>query len=101
MSVDCTFSNSSVVVVAEGPISSDLAGEAVILDIKSGIYYGLDGVGVSVWNLIQEPKTIEEIQQTILAEYEVEPEQCEREILALLQELATSGLIEVKNEAIA
>jgi hypothetical protein len=92
--------NSSVVAAKE-QVSSDLAGEAVILDFKSGVYYGLNEVGASIWNLIQEPKTVNEIRDAILEEYEVEPEQCDRDLKELLKQLADKGLIEVRNETAA
>ncbi|MDJ0798452.1 MAG: lasso peptide biosynthesis PqqD family chaperone [Calothrix sp. MO_167.B12] len=92
--------NEAVIVAAKEQISSDLAGESVILQLSTGIYYGLNQVGASIWNLIQESKTVEEIKNAILEEYEVEPEQCDRDLLALLQELEAKGLIEVKNEVV-
>ncbi len=92
--------NSSVVATSE-QASSDLKGEAVILNLKSGAYYGLNAVGSSIWNLLQEPRTVSEIRDTLLAEYEVDPKQCDRELLALLQQLEAEGLIEVKDGAIA
>ena len=92
--------NSSVVATSE-QASSDLEGEAVILNLKSGAYYGLNAVGASIWNLLQEPRTVSEIRDTLLAEYEVDSEQCDRELLALLQQLEAEGLIEVKDGAIA
>ncbi|AOY82355.1 PqqD family peptide modification chaperone [Moorena producens JHB] len=101
MSLDCTISKSSIVVATQEQLSSDLGGEAIILDMKSGVYYGLNTVGSSIWNLIQEPKTVDEIRDALLAEYEVEPEKCDRDLLALLQEFAAVGLIEVKDEAVA
>lgn len=66
-----------------------------ILDLKAGVYYGLDEVGARIWNLLQEPKIVSEIRHTLLEEYDVEPERCERDLLALLQRLADEGLVEV------
>ncbi|NEO30606.1 MAG: lasso peptide biosynthesis PqqD family chaperone [Symploca sp. SIO3C6] len=94
------ISQASNVVAVKDQVSSDLEGESVILHLKSGTYYGLNDVGASIWNLIQEPKKVSELREAILEEYEVEPEQCEREILELLQQLAAKELIEVKNEAV-
>jgi len=99
--VECMVEVNSSVVAAKEQVSSDLAGEAVILDFKSGVYYGLNEVGASIWNLIQEPKTVNEIRDAILEEYEVEPEQCDRDLKAILQQLADEGLIEVRNETAA
>ncbi|MEQ8998372.1 MAG: lasso peptide biosynthesis PqqD family chaperone [Coleofasciculus sp. B1-GNL1-01] len=101
MSSENTVSMSSIIVASQEQRSSDLTGETVILNLKSGMYYGLSAVGVSIWNLIQEPKAVSEVRDGILAKYDVEPEQCDRDVLALLEELATEGLIEVRDAAVA
>ncbi|AOX02104.1 thymidylate synthase [Moorena producens PAL-8-15-08-1] len=88
----------STVVAIKEQLSSDFTGETIILNFKSGVYFGLNAVGTSIWNMIQEPKTVNEIRDAILAKYHVEPEQCENDILGLLQELDTEGLIEVGDE---
>lgn len=88
----------TVVAAQKEQVASDLSGEVVILNPQSGIYYGLDGVGTFVWHLIQEPKTVNAVRDAILEEYEVDPERCERDLLALLEKLAAEGLIEVRNE---
>ncbi len=93
------ISRSSVVVACEGSIACDLAGEGAILDFKSGIYYGLDEVGARIWKLIAEPRIVGEICDTILAEYDVEAEVCERDVIALLGELAAKGLVESRDGA--
>lgn len=85
----------SIVVVEKNQVSTDLAGEAVILNLESGMYYGLDEVGARIWELIQQPKRVQVILETLLNEYEVEPDQCEQDLLALLQSLTTAKLIEI------
>lgn len=89
------ISPDSVVVVAKNQVSTDLAGEAVILNLESGMYYGLDEVGARIWELIQQPQSVPVILETLLNEYEVEPGQCENDLLVLLQSLATAKLIEI------
>ena len=82
---------------AKDQVSSDLGGEVAILDLKAGVYYGLDAVGARIWSLIQEPITVNEIRDILLEEYEVEPERCEHDLLALLRRLADEGLVEVRS----
>ena len=94
-------SEHSTVVAVKDQVSADLAGEAAILNLKSGVYYGLNAVGARIWQLIQEPMTVTTIRDTLLEEYEVESDSCERDLLALLQDLAIAGLIEVRDEAAA
>jgi hypothetical protein len=93
-----TISESSTVVVTKDQVSCDLSGEAAILNLKSGVYFGLNTVGASIWKLIQEPKTVKEIRNAILEEYEVDPNQCARDVLELLQELSTHELIKIIDE---
>jgi hypothetical protein len=96
---DALVTLSSCVVVSPQVVSCDLAGEAAILDMQSGFYYGLNAIGSHLWRLIQTPQTVMELCQAIVEAYEVTPDRCERDVLALLQELADAGLIEVNNAA--
>ena len=92
-----TILRNSLVVAARDQVSCDLAGEVAILDMKSGIYYGLNALGARIWNLVQEPKIVSELCEIILEEYDVEADRCEHDILALLQELTAKGLVEIRN----
>ena len=86
--------NSSVS-VAEDVVSCDLDGEAAILNLKDGVYYGLNPVGARVWKLVQEPVTLENILEAILEEYDVEEEQCFQDTVELLEELQDKGLVKI------
>lgn len=89
------ISKNSTVSAAKDQVSCDLAGEAVILNMNSGIYYGLNAVGARVWGLIQEPTTVSSVLDTLLAEYDVELVRCESDLFVLLDDLATRELIEI------
>lgn len=93
------ISKETVVAAAPEQVSCDLAGEAAILDLKSGVYYGLDAVGARIWELIQKPKAVSEVHQALLEEYDVEPGRCESDLLAILQSLSDNKLIEVREAA--
>lgn len=87
--------NGTQIVAASEQVYSELDNEVVILKLDNGTYYGLSDVGASIWSQIQEPTTVKEITNKLLEEYEVEPEQCRRELEALLQDLAANHLIEI------
>ncbi len=99
--MSAAISDHSIVVVTKDQVSCDLAGEAAILNIKRGIYYGLDPIGARIWNLMQEPRAVVEIQNAITGEYDVEPERCARDLVGLLEKLLAEGLIEVKEGSCA
>ena len=93
-----SISTNSRIVVSQDQVSCDLSGEAAILNLNSGIYFGLNTVGASIWKLIQEPRSVKEIQAAIQEEYEVDPEQCGRDVIELLQELSNHELIKIIDE---
>jgi hypothetical protein len=87
----------SIVVASSEQLSSDLADETVILNLADSTYYGLDSVGTRIWSLVQEPKQVREIVDTLVEEYEVEPDRCERDVLALLDDLMSHSLVAVRD----
>lgn len=70
--------------------------ETVVLDLASGTYFGLDRVGARLWHLLGEGKTLSEICNVMLDEYEVSREELERDALALAQDLAARNLISMQ-----
>jgi hypothetical protein len=86
----------SVVVAANEQISCPLGEESAILNLKNSVYYGLDPVGAHVWKLLREPKSVRELRDALLDEYDVEAERCEQDLLELLEKMRGEGLIEVR-----
>ncbi len=85
----------TTVAASKEQASADLGDEAAILNLKSGVYYGLDAVGARIWALIQTPRTVREVRDTLLEEYDVEADRCGEDLIALLGELAEHDLIDV------
>lgn len=77
-------------------VSCPLGDESAILNLKNTVYYGLNSVGARIWELLQQPKSVAEIRDVLLEEFEVGAERCERDLLDLLRKLLAEGLIEVK-----
>lgn len=69
--------------------------ETVILDLASGTYFGLDPVGARIWQLLAEGRTLAEVCEAMLAEYEVSREEIERDVLRLAEELGAKRLIDI------
>ncbi len=91
-----TLSVCSIVRATRDHVACSLGDESAILNMKNSVYYGLNPVGTRVWNLVQEPRIVGDIRDTLLDEYEVEAQQCERDLLDLLEKMREQGLIEVR-----
>ena len=90
-----SISLDATVVASKEQASADLGDEAAILNLKDGVYYGLDPVGARIWKLIQEPRTVREVRDTLLAEYDVDADRCEQDLIVLLEQLAQRQLIDL------
>lgn len=99
MAAMALLSARSIVVASKEQVSCPLGDEAAILNLSNTIYYGLNPVGTRVWDLLQKPKTIEQLRDTLVDEYDVESERCERDLLELLEKMSAEGLIQVQSAA--
>lgn len=87
----------SVVSVAPEQLSCALGDESAILNLRNTVYYGLDPVGTRIWNLLQQPIGVRELRDRLMDEYEVDADQCEDDLLSLLETMRTEGLILVED----
>jgi len=69
--------------------------DVVILNLATGIYFGLDMVGARMWALLSEGKTVAEACDAVLEEYDVERERLEGDMADLLSELVSQGLVKL------
>lgn len=82
--------------VSEGILFQELQGEAVLLNLNSGIYFGLDAVGTRMWQLIVEHEQLAPVVQSVVAEYDVSESQTTADLLALVARLQDQGLVTVR-----
>ena len=80
---------------AQTVFAQEIDGEMVLLDMESENYFGLDEVGTDIWQAMQEHGRLQEVFNTLLEQYDVEPEVLERDLQDFVDKLAKSGLIEV------
>ena len=85
---------SARVVAARDQVSCELEGEAVILSLGTGVYYGLNPVGATVWKLLEQPRTVAELRDAIVAEYRVDAATAQADLLELLGDMLARGLVE-------
>lgn len=79
-------------------VSTLLQGETVILHVQSGKYYNLNPVGSRIWELIEQPVTIQSIIHVIESEYDVEHERCKADVLAVITSMQAAGLVQKMEE---
>lgn len=95
-----SITNESRVVAAKEQVSCDLEGEAAVLNLATGVYYGLDKVGATIWQHLQTPTPVSAIHDAVVSRYAVDPERAQSDLLAFLANMMNEGLVELlPNEA--
>ena len=74
----------------------DLDGEAVILHLDSGTYFGLNAVGTRIWQLMERDGRLTAVLDDLRTEYDASPDVLERDLLDLVARLVDARLGEVK-----
>jgi hypothetical protein len=73
----------------------NLGGEGVLVNLTTGVYYGLDPLGTRIWDLLVSGMSLAQVLQTILAEYDVTLAQAQSDLQVLVQELTEKRLLAV------
>src|SRR3954462_14354958 len=85
----------SAVRVTPDMLFSELEGEAVVLNLASGVYFGLNGVGARIWELLSAGRDLRGIKAALLEEFDVPAEVCEADLLDVVGRMAADGLVTV------
>jgi hypothetical protein len=89
-----TLDQSATIVASSEQVSCELAEEVVILNLRNGEYYGLNEVGAKIWNLIQEPRTLDSVVENIMRDYpEVDSEQCAADVREIVEQFIEADLV--------
>ena len=79
--------------VNDDVLFQDLHGEGVLLNLKTGVYFGLNQVGTRVWQLLEKPTVLSEILKAVVAEYDVPEDDFARDLVTLITEMEQHGLV--------
>jgi hypothetical protein len=85
----------STIHIPKDVLFREIAGEAVILNVATGIYYGLNDVGTRMWQLLAEHGCLDPAYQTLLSEYDVPSDQLQADLFKLVDDLSAKGLLQL------
>lgn len=86
----------STVKLANDVIFQDLDGEAVLLNMQTEIYFGLDAMGTRIWHLLQKHGVVRPVARLLLDEYDIGEDQLQNYLLEFIEKLQSKGLVEIQ-----
>ena len=90
-----TLSPESRIALSKDQASCDLAGETAVVNLRSGVYFGLDPMGTHIWTLLREPVTFRSLCDALMDRYDVETSRLESDMRAFLNDLSEHGLVDI------
>jgi len=92
-----TASLESKVTIPSDVLFREVAGEAVLLNLATGKYFGLDAVGTRMWALLAEHSQVAPAYHALLAEYDVSADQLRHDLLTLVDNLSANALLQIND----
>jgi hypothetical protein len=80
-------------------LAAQVGDELVMMSATKGNYLALSEVGARIWQLIEQPKDLDSLCETLLAEYDVGPETCRAEVQAFVTTLAEHKAIRIDTDS--
>lgn len=74
----------------------EVGGEAVLLDLASEQYFGLDPVGTRIWELMDGHRLLSDIHDVLCGEFDADRDRIGSDLLALVQSLMDAGLVKAQ-----
>jgi len=76
-------------------LSSRMDNETVMMHPESGKYFSLNPVATRIWEMLETPKTIEDLVKVLLDEFEAQPEVCKKETTEFIRILLEKEMLDV------
>lgn len=90
-----TIQGTTVLVRDPDMIAAEMDGDLVMMSIERGEYFGIGGVGPRLWELLEQPRTVDDLCAAICREYEVDEGTCLTDVTAFAEELLARGLVRI------
>jgi hypothetical protein len=78
------------------PLTAAVDEEMVMLDPRTSRYFGVDSIGARIWELLEQPVSVDEVCIALRGEFDVEEEACRADVLAFLEQLEDAELLEIR-----
>jgi hypothetical protein len=79
-----------------GLLETEIDGELVGLHVDNGTCYGFNTTATRIWSMIEAPQRVSALRDALVADFDVDAATCEAQLIALLRDLESDGLIELQ-----
>jgi Coenzyme PQQ synthesis protein D (PqqD) len=100
--MEAIFMNATNIISrSDGWLTAWIGHELVMMNAESNSYLSLSGSGGRIWELLEEPRTVGQLCQSLVGEFDGAPERIYRELFAFLDKLQLEHAIQVHSPILA
>ena len=74
---------------------SRIEDQIALVNVDTGVYFGLDEIGACMWERLCEHRRLRAVADSMESEFDVEPDRLRADLLRLVRELVDKGLLEI------
>ncbi len=99
MSTAGSIGPDTIVSRSEEPVAVEVDQTVIMMSIEQAMYFGLEGTGPRIWALLEQPRSVASVIDALVGEFDVDPEDCRREVIDFLEELREARLVHIHDSA--
>ncbi len=99
MSHNAAIGLETIVARSEEPVAVEVDRTVVMMSVDQGMYFGLEGTGPRIWALLEQPRSVQQLCDELMKEYDIDAEACRIEVCNFLEELRRAQLVRVHDKA--
>lgn len=77
----------------DGLVTVPMDGDLVMMNISTGTYFGINPVGVMIWELLETPRTLQQICHQMMEKYAVDQETCLRDVRNFVEQMLRENIV--------
>ncbi len=98
MSHNAPIGLETVVARSEEPVAVEVDRTVVMMSVDQGMYFGLEGTGPRIWALLEQPRSVQQLCDELMKEFDIDAEACRIEVCNFLEELRRAQLVRVHDK---
>lgn len=85
----------NIIQKSDNSIESTIDGDIVLMNLDNNEYYSMDDIGSAIWNMLNEPRSINSLIEELMKQYKVDREVCAKDTMKFLEQLYDKGIIKI------
>ena len=75
-------------------VDAEVQNETVLMSVRTGRYIFMNSTASAIWRALERPGTIQTVSAAMIERFDVDDDECRRQVRELLQRLESAQMVE-------